>query len=173
MKMKKAFLHTHLQKQIATSLSTFEAAHALQQFGANVDRRDSDWMPFEVYGEDYRVEGVIERWAGTESRIRYEGEITLVQPNEILRNWLTVAAVVMIVILCITFVTPLSIRVFGTEGMFTFINIHLLFALIVAIMVSSPTVYLIKRDPQAQRRWEAQQRLGQFRESLEQVVTKD
>ena len=170
MKMKKAFLHTRLQNQITTPLTTFEAAHALQQLGANIDRRDSDWMPFEINGEDYRVEGVIERWAGTESRIRYEGEITLIQPNETLRNRLTIAAVVIIVILCITCVTPLSIRVFGTEGTFTFINIHLLFAVIVAIIVSIPIVYLIRRDPQAQRRWEAQQRLGEFAESVKQML---
>jgi hypothetical protein len=171
--MRKTFLRTRIQKQIPSPLTTSQAADVLQKLGATVDRQDSDWMPFELNGEDYRVEGIVERWAGTESRIRYEGEITLATPNDTLRNRLTVAAVVLIVLGSVAYITPLSMRIFGTDGAFIYINIHIFFALVAAVIISIPIVYLIMRDPQAQRRWDAQQRLGQLFENLEQIVTKD
>ena len=167
--MKKAFLHTSLRREIPTPFSTIETADALQKLGATVDRGDADWMPFKFQGEDYRIEGIIERWAGTESRIRLEGEVTLPLHNATLRSRLIIATVLISVIAAVAFVTPISMKVFGTDGMFTFINSHLFVALLVAIAVCIPIVKFLSHDPLAQRRWNAQQGLGNFAEKVAQL----
>jgi hypothetical protein len=167
--MKKPFLHSRIHKQLELGINTDEAAEALRKLGAVVDSSDVDAMPFVIEAEDYHIEGLIQRWEGTESRIRFEGELTLAPFNQTLRTRIVAVSAVFVVLAAFFFIIPWSIDFFGAEGFFKLYVAHFFVAAVIVIPLIAGIFRLASYDPLAKRRWDAQQALGEFAGAVQKM----
>ncbi|MEO1645961.1 MAG: hypothetical protein AAFR67_12290, partial [Chloroflexota bacterium] len=87
--MPSAFLKTHARGKIISDLSQDEVVSCLQSFGYIVAEMDSERPSFRHDDDDYTVKGHLERWAGTGSRIHYNGGITIKPFDPTPRIWIS------------------------------------------------------------------------------------
>lgn len=170
--MPSAFLKTHARGKVISDLSPDEIVSRLQSFDYIVVDVDSEHPSFTYDDDDYTVKGHLERWEGTGTRLHYDGKITIKPFDPTPRIWISIILALLIIIGSVAFLGPLSVQIFGTEGFFTFYNSHIFIVLLFAITIVAPLVYIINRDPNSERRWNAQQRLGAMTQSIEQLKIK-
>ena len=131
-------------------------------------KSDSDSITFQHQTEDILVDGIIQRWQGTESHIEIVAELSQAllsntRRNTIISFMLSMASLVSIVLIYLfTRVTCTDLGVTGAcyayEGLSYWEIVSLL--TIIWLIVGGASWWLIKRDPKIAKRWQVQQRLG-------------
>lgn len=164
--MASAFLKSRIRGQVIVEFGVDHTIDKLEKLGASVNRSDSERQNFVIGDTDYNISGQLDRWEGTNTRIRYNGEIKLKPFDSALRSKVSIATTLIAIILSVIVGVPLSIEIFGTESIFTYYNTHFAVAILVGVAIVTPFLIFINRDPQSQRRWLAQQKLGKKLEEI-------
>lgn len=96
--MQKPYLHSTLRRTVETPLTVdavLDALEALQspQMQVVIDPSNAEYPYFEIivlqnHTEELLFSGIVERWQGTEARVRFEGEVLIPQLSH--PKWLLV-----------------------------------------------------------------------------------
>ncbi|GAB5489883.1 MAG: hypothetical protein Phog2KO_00980 [Phototrophicaceae bacterium] len=164
--MTSAYLKSRIRGQVVVEFGTDYTIDKLNQLGASISGEDSEPQNFVIGDSDYHISGQLDRWEGTNTRIRYSGNIKFEPFNSDLRTKVSVVILFIAIILSVIIGVPLSIQIFGTDGIFTFYNTHYVVAFLVGGAILIPLLIFINRDPQSQGRWRAQQKLGEMIEKI-------
>ncbi len=167
--MASAFLKSRINGQVIIEYGVDHTAHKLRKLGATVSGEDSDQLTFVIDDRHYLISGQLERWEGTNTRIRYKGEIKFEPFDSALRSRISIVVTLIAIILSVVVGVPLSIAIFGANGIYTYYNTHFAIAFLIGGAIVTPILIFLNRDPQAQQRWYAQQKLGKKIEKIKDI----
>ncbi|GAB5492947.1 MAG: hypothetical protein Phog2KO_31620 [Phototrophicaceae bacterium] len=129
---------------------------------------DSDRITFQHHTEDMLVDGIIQRWQGTESHIEIVAELSQALLSNTRRNVIITVSILIasmisiILIYLFTKVTCTDLGVTGACYAYDGLSYWEIISLLVIIwgIVGAGLWFLIKRDTKIAKRWQAQQKLG-------------
>lgn len=184
--MPDAILHTNLHQAMDTVLAPEQVAEILQSMplAIKLGDYDGDNLPFQADDGDVEIDGVIQRWHGTESRIVINSEVDIPQIPNVLR-YAVIASFVVLVLGILWYMGNFIVQIDcgeATNGLATAcaeptVSTNWFVLLLMAIIMIAGIAgvfYLQNADPYASRRWNAQQKMGKLINHIfEAIITKE
>lgn len=171
--MNKPLLHTQVRDHFEIALPPYVVAERLQRLTPpdmviTLGNLDDDDIPFEITrtigGQtEIHMEGVLQRWQGTDTHIRLRGEVDVPAPSQALQHMLVLSVILVMSIVYWRVIGVNRLTMSVTDGGITsgYAALGVGGLWLAAVILTGWLAYwLIVRDTASGRRWQVQQEMN-------------